>query len=154
MEQASLTTIDEAIRHRSSTRESILSLEKSLRYDLSGSQQGVNEQKERLRQTLDSLKHVFETDYERGQNVLTPTLERLLIEGLLCQRQQIKRELDEVKSIWTDEKLEGLSKERLESVIVYVGRRIEGICERITHNASVEEAILKTAKKALEEEVR
>lgn len=81
-------------------------------------------------------------------------MERLLIEGLLCQRQQIKRELDEVKSIWTDEKLEGLSKERLESVIVYVGRRIEGICKRITHNASVEEAILKTAKKALEEEVR
>ena len=158
MKQVNLATIEQAIEQaverRSSVRETILSLRKSVLYRFGSSEGDVNERKKHLRQSMSFLEDLLEDSSKQGEAVLSSMPERLIVHGLVARYEDARKELNEVRWLLMDEGLESVTRERLDALAMYVGRRIENVCEGIVHNASAEEMILKTARRALQQQVR
>ncbi|MFC1913914.1 hypothetical protein ACFLXF_01420 [Chloroflexota bacterium] len=153
MEEKLLSKVERAIECQSKARDTILSIEKTVLYQFGSCHGDVNEREKRLKESVRFVEDVLNNSSSQDEHVLSMMLDRLLMNGLALQYEEIRSELDDLKSIWIDEKLEGLSRERLEALVVYIGRRIESICDKIVYKASTEETILKTARKALQQEV-
>ena len=153
MEENLLSTVEQAIERQAKTRDKILSIEKTVLYQFGSCYGDVNEREKRLKESVRFVEDVLNNSSSQSKHVCSMMLDRLLMNGLALQYGEIRKELDEVKSIWVDGKLEGLSEERLEALVAYVGRRIESICDKIIYKASTEETILKTARKALQQGV-
>lgn len=147
-----LTTVEQAIERQAKARDTILAIEKTVLYQFGSCHEDVNEREKRLKESARFVEDVLKNNSIQNERILSMMLNKLLINGLTLQYEEIRSELDDLKSIWVDDKLEGLSEERLEALVVYIGRRIEGICGKILHKASAEETILKTARKALLQE--
>ena len=153
MEESLLSAVEQAIERKTEARDQILSIEKTVLYQFGSCHRDVNEREKRLEESVRFIEDVLNNSSSQDEHMLSVMLDRLLINGLALQYEEIRSELDDLKSIWIDEKLEGLSKERLEALVVFIGRRIESICDKIVYKASTEETILKTARKALQKEV-
>jgi len=153
MEENLLSTVEQAIERQTKTRDKILSIEKTVMYQFGSCHRDVNEREKSLKESVRFVEEVLNNSSSQDEHILSMMLDRLLINGLALQYEEIRSELDDLKSIWIDEKLNGLSKERLEPLIVYIGHRIESICGKIVYKASTEETILKTARKALQQGV-
>ena len=153
MEENLLSTVEQAIERQTQARDKILSIEKTVLYQFGSCHGDVNNREKRLWESVRFVEDMLNNSSSQDEHILSMMPDRLLINGLALQYGEIRRELDEVKSIWVDGKLEGLSEERLEALVSYVGRRIEDICGKIVHKANTEETILKTARKALKQEV-
>jgi len=153
MEENLLSTVEQAIERQAKARDTILSIEKTVLYQFGSCHGDVNEREKRLKESVRFVEDVLNNSSSQDEHILSMMLDRLLISGLALQYEEIRSELDDLKSIWIDEKLEGLSKERLEALVVFIGRRIESICDKIVYKASTEETILKTARKALQQGV-
>ena len=154
MGQSNLAKIDKAIELQGRTRETILSLEKSVMYQTRSSGEDLNELRKRLQRSLDSIKDAFESNCEQQLKAITPMLGRLPTNGLILQNQEARKELDEVRSLCTHEGMDDLSRERLETMITYIASRTRAVCERIVYSTSAQETILEITKKALHQEVR
>jgi len=153
MEENLLSTVEQAIERQTKARDTILLIEKTVLYQFGSCHRDVNEREKRLKESVRFVEDVLNNSSSQDEHILSLMLDRLLMNGLALQCGEIRKELDEVKSIWVDGKLEGLSEERLEALVTYVGRRIESICDKIVYKASTEETILKTARKALQQGV-
>ena len=153
MEENLLSTVEQAIERQAKARDTILAIEKTVLYQFGSCHEDVNEREKSLKESLRFVEDVLNNSSSQDEHILSMMLDRLLVNGLALQYGEIRNELDDLKSIWRDGKLEGLSKERLEPLIIYIGRRIESICDKIVYKASTEETILKTARKALQQGV-
>ena len=153
MEENLLSAVEQAIERQAQARDKILSIEKTVLYQFGSYHGDVNEREKRLKESVRFVEDVLNNSSSQDEHILSMMLDRLLVNGLALQYEEIRSELDDLKSIWIDEKLEGLSKERLEALVVFIDRRIESICDKIAYKASTEETILKTARKALQQDV-
>lgn len=148
-----LSTVEQAIERQTKARDKILAIEKTVLAQFGNCHGDVNEREKRLKESVKFIEEVLNNSSSREEHFLSMMLDRLLMNGLALQYDEIRNELEDLKLIWRDGKLERLSEERLESLIVYIGRRIESICDKIVYKTSTEETILKTASKALRQGV-
>lgn len=148
-----LSTVEQAIELQTKARDTILAIEKTVLYQFGNCHGDVNEREKRLKESVRLVEDVLNNSSSQDEHIPSIMLDRLLMNGLALQYDEIRSELEDLKSIWIDEKLEGLSKERLEALVIYIGRRIESICDKIVYKASTEETILKTVRKALQQGV-
>ena len=111
------------------------------------------EREKRLKESIRFVEEVLNNSSSGDEHILSMVLNRLLMNGLAFQYEEIRNELEDLKLIWRDRRLEWLSNERLEPLLVHIGRRIESICDKIVYKASTEEIILKTAQNALRQGV-
>jgi len=148
-----LSTVEQAIECQAKARDTIRTIEKTVLYQFGNCHGDAKEREKRLKESVKFIEDVLNNSSSQDEYILSMMLGRLLMSGLALQYDEIRNELEDLKSIWRDGKLEGLSKERLEPLIVHIGRRIESICDKIVYKAGTEETILKTAWKALQQGV-
>jgi len=149
MEENLLSAVERVIERQTQARDKLLTIEKTVLYQYQNCNGDMYQREKRLKESVGFVEDILNNSSSQDGHILSMVLNRLLINGLALQYREIRKELDEVKSICNDGKLEGLSEERLESLFAYVGRRIESICDKIVNKASTEETILKTARQAL-----
>jgi len=88
------------------------------------------------------------------EKVLAPLLGELFMRALVLDHQEIRKEIDVAKSIVTEAKLEGLSREELLNKESHIQQVIKNMCYLIEEHAYKEETILEMLQKVLDEKAK
>ena len=131
--------------------EALATLERARADWVPGRPGGVSEKRNKLQQAMSFLDAGLKKHFAFEEKVLPPLLGDLLMRGLLLQHQEIRKEIDEAKSIVTDVQLEGLNREELLAGEARTQQRIGVMCQLIEEHAAKEEVILEMVQGALEE---
>ena len=134
-----------------SDREAMNALTRARADWIPGRQEILSEKQKRLEQTLSLLDEGLKNHFYYEERYLPPLLGDLLMRALLLDHGEIRKEIDEAKSIVTDTKLEGLSREDLLPKESRMNRIINNICQVVEEHATNEEILLEMLERALEE---
>lgn len=134
-----------------SDQEALSSLEKARADWIPGRLEILSEKQKRLQQTLSSLDEGLKNHFAFEEKALPPLLGELLMQALILEHREIEKAIDEVKTMATDIKLEGLSRDELLSKEAHMQHMVDSICDLVAEHATREETILTMAQRALEE---
>jgi len=134
-----------------SDREALFSLEKARADWVPGQLDILSERQKGLLQTVSALDEGLKNHFAFEEKALPPLLGELLARALMLEHQEIKQEVDKVKSITAEAKLEGLSRDELLSKETNIQQMVDSICQLVEEHATREEAILAMMQRALEE---
>lgn len=105
-----------------------------------------------LQQSISSLEAGLGNHFEYEEKVLPPLLGELLMRALILTHQQIRKEINEVKSITSNLNLQGLNHEwSLASTRTLIYPKIDNIYQMIKDHSSKEEMILEMVQLVLQE---
>ena len=137
-----------------SDREALTTLEKARADWMPGRPELLVETQKKLQQSISFLDEGLRSHFVYEEKVLPPLLGELFMRAILLDHQQIKKGIDEAKSIVGNIKLEGLSREELLSRESHIQEMINSICQQVEEHATREEIILEMLQRALEEKKR
>lgn len=132
--------------------EALLALGKTLPEWIPGQLEVLAEKQKKLQQAMSFLDEGLKNHFAYEEKVLPPLLGELFMRALLIEHREIRKEMDDAKSIVADTKLEGLSREDLLDKESHIQQVIGSMCRAIEEHATREETILEMLQKALEEE--
>ncbi len=130
--------------------EALFSLQKARPDWILSSMEALSEKQGKLQQTISALDEGLKNHFSFEEKLLPPLFGELLMQALILEHREIKKRIDETKSLLTNTKLEGLSRRELLSQKAQIQQRVEGILQLVEEHAGREETILKMLKKALE----
>lgn len=104
----------------------------------------------KLLQTLAALEEGLKNHFNFEERLFPPLLGNLLMKALLLEHGELKKLLEETRTLAAKLKSEGLNQRELLSKKTQIQRKVEDILRAIEEHASKEETILKMLKKALE----
>ncbi|OGO01659.1 MAG: hypothetical protein A2Y59_05955 [Chloroflexi bacterium RBG_13_52_14] len=131
--------------------EALFSLQKSRPDLILSSPEALSEKQNKLQQTLNYLDEGLKNHFGFEEKLLPPLFGEFLIKALILDHRAIKKQIDAVKSLVSDTKLEGLSQKELLSRKSQIQQKVENILQLVEDHAAREETILKMLKRALEE---
>lgn len=134
-----------------SDREAMNALTKARAEWIPGRLEILSEKQKRLQQTLSFLDEGLSNHFHYEQTYLPPLLGELLMRALLLEHGEIRKEIDEAKSIVADTKLDELSREELLSEESNVHQVVGTLCQLVEEHATKEEMLLEMLQRALEE---
>ena len=134
-----------------SDREALTTLEKARADWMPGRPELLVETQKKLQQAISSLDEGLKNHFAYEEEVLPPLLGELFMRALVLDHREIMKEINEAKSMATETKLEGLSREELLSKESYVHQTISSMCHLVEEHIAREEIILEMLRRALEE---
>ena len=134
-----------------SDEEALKSLEGARADWIPGRLETVSEKQRRLQQTLNALDEGLKNHFAFEEKALPPLLGEMLMRALILEHRGIKSQIEEVKNMLANTRLEGLSQGELLSKKSEVKQAIDRILHLVEEHAAKEEAILKMANMALED---
>ena len=111
----------------------------------------LSEKQNKLQQTMSFLDEGLKNHFAFEEKVLSPLLGELFMRALTIEHGEIKKQIDEAKSIVADTRLEGLSREELLSKEALIQQMIDNVCQLVEGHAAREEVILDMVQRVLEE---
>ena len=114
--------------------------------------EALAEKQKNLQQAMSNLHDGLSNHFSYEEKYLPPIMGKVLMQTLLIEHRQIRKELDEAKSAVADLRLEGLKQEELLAKKSHMRQLMDNIYQQIEEHASKEEIVLKMAQKALEEQ--
>lgn len=115
------------------------------------SAEALAEKQNKIQQAMSYLCGGLNNHFVFEEEVLPPLLGEVLMQALLLEHQQIKKELDQAKSMLADIKLKELSRDELLSQKSRMRQVMDGIYRMIEEHAWKEEIMLRMMQRALEE---
>ena len=134
-----------------SDREALTSLERARTDWIPGRPELLAETQKKLQQAISFLDEGLKNHFAFEGKALPPLLGELFMRALVLEHQEIRKEIDKAKSIATETKLEGLSREELLSRESHIQQTIGSVCQLVEEHATKEEIILEMLQRALEE---
>ncbi len=132
-------------------REALATLEKARTDWTPGRFEALSEKRSGLQQAMSFLDDGLKKHFAFEEKALPRLLGDLLMRALELQHREIRREIDEAKSMVTDNQMEGLSREELLARESRIQQRIGVILQLVEEHTSKEELVLEMIQKALEE---
>lgn len=132
-----------------SDQEAIASLTGARADWIPGRPEILAEKQKRLQQALSFLDEGLKNHFAFEERVLPPLLGDLFVRAITLDHREIIKEIDEAKSLVTDIKLEGLSRDELLSKESHIQQVIERITDLVEDHAIEEEVVLGMAERAL-----
>jgi len=132
--------------------EALFSLQKARPDWILSSTEALSEKQDNLRQTISTLDEGLKNHFSFEEKLLPPLFGEFLMQALILEHREIKKRIDETKSLVTSTRLEGLNRRELLSQKAQIQQKVEGILQLVEEHAGREETILKMLKKALEAE--
>ncbi len=111
----------------------------------------INEKQKQLQQTVSFLDEGLNNHFAFEERALPPLFGELLMQALLLEHQEIRKEIGKAKSLVADTRLTDLSQEKLTLQKSRIQQLINAISQTLEEHAAREETILNMMKKALEE---
>lgn len=130
--------------------EALFSLQKARPDWILSSTEAMSEKQDKLRQTISALGEGLKNHFSFEEKLLPPLFGEFLMQALILEHREIKKRIDETKSLLTNTKLEGLSRRELLSQKAQIQQKVESILQLVEEHAGKEETILQMLKKALE----
>ncbi len=115
------------------------------------SMEAIDEKQKQLQQTMSFLDEGLNSHFAFEERALPPLFGKLLMQALLFEHQEIRKEIGEAKSLIAGTRLVDLSQEKLLSQKSHIQQVISAISQLVEEHAAREETILNMMKKALEE---
>jgi len=112
------------------------------------------EKEDKLQQAIGFLDEGLQNHFAYEEKVLAPLLGELFMRALVLDHQEIRKEIDAAKSIVTEAKLEGLSREELLNKESHIQQVIKNMCYLIEEHAYKEETILEMLQKVLDKKAK
>ncbi len=131
-------------------QEALSALQKARADLIPGRLEILSEKQKKLQQTMSFLEEGLKNHFAFEEKVLPPLLGELLMMALLIEHREIRKEIDEAKSIIANTKLEGLSREELLAKESHLQQMIDSICHLVEEHTTKEEAILEMVQRALQ----
>jgi len=134
-----------------SDREAVADLEEARIDWIPGRPQSLVEIKENLQQALSSLDEGLKNHFTFEEEALPPLLGEVFMKAIRLDHQEIMKALQQAKTMSTDTKLVGLSRDELMHKEAETQQTINNLCQLVEEHASKEETILEMLQKGLEE---
>lgn len=134
-----------------SDREAVADLEEARTDWIPGRPQSLVEIKESLQQALSLLDEGLKNHFAFEEEALPPLLGELFMKAIRLDHQEIMKALQQAKTMSTDTKLVGLSRDELMHKEAETQQTINNLCQMIEEHASKEETILEMLQRVLEE---
>jgi len=133
-----------------SDREALMTLEK-IRPEWIPGQPGVESEKQkRLMQVISFLDEGLRNHFAYEEEYLPPLLGEIFMRALILDHQEVKKEINEAKSMVAGVNLEGLSRDELLLRESAIQEKIARVCQIIEEHAGNEEIIMGMARRALQ----
>jgi hemerythrin len=132
-----------------SDQEAIASLTRARADWIPGRPEILAEKQKRLQQALSFLDEGLKNHFAFEERVLPPLLGDLFVRAITLDHREIIKEIDEAKSLVSDIKLEGLSRDELLSKESHIQQVINRISDLVEDHAIEEEVVLGMAERAL-----
>ena len=129
--------------------EALFSLQKARPVWILGSIEALTEKQDKLQQTISTLDEGLKNHFNFEEKVLPPLFGKFLMQALILDHREIKKRIDEIKSLLDTSNLEGLSQKELLSRKTRIQQKVEDILQLVEEHAGKEETILKMLQKAL-----
>jgi hemerythrin len=133
-----------------SDREALLALEKTRSEWIPGQLEALAEKQKKLKQAMSFLDEGLQNHFAYEEEVLPPLLGELFMKALILDHREVKKEIDEAKSMAAEAELEGLSRDELLLQESNIQQAVDSVCRLIEEHASNEEVILEMARRALQ----
>ena len=130
--------------------EALFSLQKARPDWILSSPETLSEKQVKLQQTISALDEGLKNHFGFEERLLPPLFGELLIQALILEHREIKKQIDEAKSLLVNTNLAGLKQKELLSQKAQIQQKVESILLLVEEHAGREETILKMLKKALE----
>ena len=134
-----------------SDREAVADLEEARIDWIPGRPQSLVEIKESLQQALSLLDEGLKNHFVFEEEALPPLLGELFMKAIRLDHQEIMKALKQAKTMSTDTRLVGLSRDELMRKEAETQQTISNLCQLIEEHAGKEEIILEMLQKGLEE---
>ncbi len=131
-------------------REALLALEKTRPEWIPGQLEALTEKQKKLQQAMSFLDEGLRSHFAYEEKVLPPLLGELFMQALILDHQEIKKEINEAKSMVPEIKLEGLSRDELLSQESEIQETISSMCQLVEEHAAREEIVLEMVRRVLE----
>jgi hemerythrin len=132
--------------------EALFSLQKARPDWILSSTEALSEKQGNLQQTISALDEGLKNHFSFEEKLLPPLFGEFLMQALILEHREIKKRIDDTKSLLANTKLVGLSQREMLSQKARIQEKVEGILQLVEEHAGKEETILKMLKKALETE--
>jgi hemerythrin len=132
--------------------EALFSLQKARPDWILSSTEALSEKQGNLQQTISALDEGLKNHFSFEEKLLPPLFGEFLMQALILEHCEIKKRIDDTKSLLANTKLVGLSQREMLSQKARIQQKVEGILQLVEEHAGKEETILKMLKKALETE--
>ena len=132
-------------------REALLNLRKTRADWVPGQLEDMLEKQNKLQQTMAALDEGLRGHFDFEEKALPPLLGELFMRALVLDHQEIKKEIENAKSIVVNTRLEGLSRDELLAKEADIQKVVDSMSRKIEEHAAREEIILEMLQRALEE---
>lgn len=132
-------------------QEALLSLQSARTEWIPGRLEILSEKQNKLQKMINSLDEGLANHFAIEEGVLPPILGGFLMRALILEHQNIRRVLDNAKSMIANTKLEGLNREELMSREAEVQQTVNSLCHLIEEHANKEDLMLEMVQEALDE---
>ncbi|MFC2045811.1 hemerythrin domain-containing protein [Chloroflexota bacterium] len=112
----------------------------------------INERRNKLEQVINLLDEGLTNHFAFEEEVLPEILGNLFTDALILDHNEIRKEINEAKSLIVKDGLEGLNREDLLAREADIQQVINGICGLIEEHAGREEVILEMVQRTLKEQ--
>jgi len=130
--------------------EALFSLQKARPDWILSSTEALSEKQDKLQQAISALDEGLKNHFSFEEKLLPPLFGEFLMQALILEHREIKKRIDETKSLLANTKLEGLNSREVLSQKAQIQQKVEDILQLVEEHAGREEIILKMLKKALE----
>lgn len=134
-----------------SDQEALSSLKKVHSDWIPGRLEVLTEKQNRVRQAMSLLEEGLKNHFAYEEKVLPPLLGELFMRVIILDHQEVKKEIEQAKSIMADTKLEGLNREKLLAEEGRIQQVVDGIIQLIEEHATKEENLLEMLQRALQQ---
>jgi hypothetical protein len=132
--------------------EALFGLQKAAPDWILSSPEALPEKQGKLQQTISALDEGLKNHFSLEEKLLPPLFGEFIMQALILEHREIKKSIDDTKSLLANTKLVGLSQRELLSQKGRIQQKVEGVLQLVEEHADKEETILKMLKKTLETE--
>ena len=130
--------------------EALFSLQKARPDWILSSTDALSEKQTKLQQTISALDEGLQNHFSFEEKLLPPLFGKFLMQALILEHREMKKRIDDTKSLLANTKLEGLGQRELLAQKAQIQQKVEDILQLVEEHAGKEETILKMLQKALE----
>jgi len=146
-----LAVIDQLLERHQALQKGLKSLEETCLYRFPSQLEELAEAEKLLKRLMSFLEESLYSHFAYEEEVLQPWLDELFMRTFQLDHREIESEINEVKSMATRERLQGLSRERLQFLISYIHGRVVVTYRMVEDHTAKEGVILRMVRRALQE---
>ena len=135
-----------------SDQEALICMETARTDWIPGRLEAVSEKRNRLQQTLGFLSEGLANHFAFEEKVLPPLLGELFMRALILDHNEIRKEIDQAKSIIAHKRLEGLKRDKLLAEEADIQQAVDSMGQLVEEHTAREETLLEMLKRALQQE--